>query len=107
MTEVPVLEALGVRELQIMSAFLHNEPTCPRHPSYSDCGCDRPGRLPAGWADRQEERCIERDDRETGLTLVQREALLGWLMAQYVTEAGEPIASLLPGFHDVDDEEDA
>lgn len=98
MTDAPgVLQSLGVRELRILRAFLADEPICRRHPSYSECGCDGGSRVPEGWADRSEACCIEHDDLRTGLSLEQREALLGWLMAQYADDPRGPLALMPPG----------
>lgn len=83
MTTHPALAGLGVRERRILLAVLDGEATCARHPGRTDCNCSS-GALGARVADADQTSEIAHDDRDTGLMVEQREALLGWLLAQYM-----------------------
>lgn len=81
----PALVGLGVREMRLLVAILDDSATCPRH-RRMQCPCSG-DEANQRAADRSEARQVECDDRATGLTTGQREALLGWLLAQYDREA--------------------
>lgn len=83
----PALVGLGVREKRLLVAILDDTAVCPRH-GRTQCSCSGGGPNQRA-ADRSEARQVERDDRATGLSIGQREALLGWLLAQYDHEAIE------------------
>jgi hypothetical protein len=86
---------LGMGELKRLRALMAGGRVCPDHPAHSHerpgvhgrvcpCGNDATSRR---FYDAAEERQRERDDAATGLSLEQREALLGGLAAMYAAGA--------------------